>query len=162
LGAKINFDLTRRGAASTADEMRVGCCADLTRTSPCLERPAASEEGTGEGGTRSQARMSAGAAWQAPLTPTPVAGRGHISPRAANEMRLGMRRQSYRAPDARALHNMREAAGGLGPAGPTRGSPNIKRGCPPGPWMECGLGLRRAAHCEPDVDAFHSSARPKA
>jgi hypothetical protein len=35
------------------------------------------------------------------------------SPRASDEMRLGLRRSAHGAPNARALHNMLKAAGGL-------------------------------------------------
>ena len=69
----------------------------------------------------------------------------HRAPtRAADEMRLGLRRPAYRAEYARALHYMSEAAPGCSNPGSNqshhrRRGPNVKRG-PPGPRMKCGWG----------------------
>jgi hypothetical protein len=58
----------------------------------------------------------------------------------ANALRLALRRPGHGEPNARALHHMPEAAGGLRRRGPTRGTLKVKRGRPAGPRMKCGWG----------------------
>jgi hypothetical protein len=59
-------------------------------------------------------------------------------PRAADEMRLELRRSAHGESDATAFHHVREAADSLRPRGATTGTLKVKRGRPPGPQMLCG------------------------
>jgi hypothetical protein len=70
-------------------------------------------------------------------------------PRAANEMRLGLRRRAYGDPDARALHRIIGAAGSRRRRGSTRGNSESCGGRPPRRRMLYRWALRSANHGEP-------------
>jgi len=70
-------------------------------------------------------------------------------PRAADAVRMGVRRQTYRAPNARALYRMPEPTRGLG-----MGRPGQAR-TPTGAANAVRLALRSPAHGQPNADPFH-------
>jgi hypothetical protein len=89
----------------------------------------------------------------------------HRAPtRAANAMRLGLRRAPCRAQYARAIHNMPGAAGSLRRRPPKgdlgRGTLKAKRGRPAGPRMKCGWGCAQAyrAQFEPAIHNTREAA----
>jgi hypothetical protein len=117
-----------RGARFTASQMR----AHFTM---CLKRRSLRPGGP----TRRNSKLS--------VTPTGT----------ADEMPSGLRRAAYRAQYARALHHIREAAGGLRRRGATRAELKGKRG--PSGANAARLARRHRAHCEPEAGEFHRGPR---
>jgi hypothetical protein len=76
--------------------------------------------------------------------------------RAADEMRFWGCGTKPNGRNMRAVHHMREAAVSSDDVERRRGTLKVKRGRVGGTADEMRLGLRRAAHCEPDTDGFHS------
>jgi hypothetical protein len=58
----------------------------------------------------------------------------------SSELWLGLRRSAYRAPTARTLHNMPEAASASGDVERRGRTLKVQRGRPAGPRMKCGWG----------------------
>jgi hypothetical protein len=123
----------------------------------CAKRPAAPEHG----------------GWRSRSSRTPTGGEcsvagaaecdsrrargGRISRVAADEMRLGLRRRPYRAPDAGAFHYMPEPCPNRPTAsehGDQRGrNSKGKRGRPPGRRMLCGWRRGNRGSRKPSADA---------